>query len=72
MIDKINSIVCRLFFTIAGILLVLAFLERIVRLFGYTLYWIPYDPIRLIEFSTILIIFVIALLMRQVRELLKK
>jgi hypothetical protein len=72
MIDKINSIICRFFFFIAGILLLLAFLERLVRLFGYTLHWIPYDPIRLIEFSTILIIFVIALLMRQVRELLRK
>ena len=71
MIDKFNSIICRIFFVIAGLLLFFAVLERTAKLFDYTLYWIPYAPSRLLELSAILIIFVIALLLRQMRELLK-
>jgi hypothetical protein len=34
--------------------------------------WLPYEPSRLFELSALLMIFVIALLLREMREQLKK
>jgi hypothetical protein len=70
MIDKLTSFFNRLFFTVACVLLFLAVWDRILKLFGWTIAWF-YEPGRILEFSAILMIFVIALLLRQIREELK-
>jgi len=72
MIDKLSSYFCRTLFGFSIILLALAVVDRFIRLFGWTLSWIAYTPSRLLEISASLLIFVIALLLRQIRENLKK
>jgi len=70
MIDKVISIANRIFFSCACILLFLAIWDRILRLFGWSIDW-NYEAGRILEFSAILMIFVVALLLRQIREQLK-
>jgi hypothetical protein len=70
-IDKISSAVARVFFAGAAILFVLAVLERVVNWFGYTIFRGYLDAGRLLEWSIMLVIFIIALLLRQIREGLK-
>ena len=72
MIDKLTSIFSRIFFAVALILLGIAVLQRIVRLFDPDAMWFGYDPGRLFEFSGIFLLFVLTLILRQIRELLKK
>jgi len=71
MFDKISSYVSRIFFTLAFLLLFLAFWDKFIGLFGWQISKMPYEAGRLLEFSAILLIFVIALMLRQIRELLK-
>ena len=71
-INKISSIVSRLFFAGALILLVLAVWERLANAFGYTVVRESFTASRLIELAVILVIFIIALLLRQIREELKQ
>ena len=72
MIEKFISPLSRIFFFFALFLAALAVWDRIIRIFGWTLSWVPYQPGRLLEISAILVIFVMALLLRQIREELKK
>jgi len=72
MLDKLTSLFQRLFFVVAAILVVLAGLDWVIGLFGWTFSWLPYQPGRLFEFAAILIIFVIAILLRQIRDSLRK
>ena len=71
-LEKLSSLVSRLFFAAAFVFLVLAILERVLNAAGYTFLRAVYTPGRLVEFSGILLIFVVALLLRQVREELRK
>lgn len=71
MIDKLTSFLCRIFFAIALLLLFIASFGAFIRLFGWQLSF-AYQPGRMLEFSVMLMTFVIALLLRQVRESLKK
>jgi hypothetical protein len=57
----------RVLFTIAVILAGLAVLEKIENLFGYTM-MIGYTPSRLLEFAVIALLFVITLLLRDLRH----
>ena len=68
MIDKLSHYFCRTLFGISIALLALAVSEAGLRSLGWTLSFIDYEPGRLLEFSVILIMFVIALLLRQIRE----
>ena len=72
MINNLSIYLYKILFSISIILLFLAILERFLHLFNYTLSWIPYQPSRLVEFATILLLFVFALLLRQIRDILKK
>ena len=67
-IDGIVSVVCRVFFAGAFILLALGLLERLSFAFGYTLLRGVFSGGRLLEISAVLLIFVIALLLRQIRD----
>ena len=62
------SAAARLMFLTAFGLLSLAVLEAIVNLFGYTILRGTYTAGRILEFSAILLIFVITMLLRQLRD----
>ena len=70
--DSQYSLFSRLFFGVALVLLAVAVWEWLLEMFGYTLSWMPYVPGRLFEFAGILMIFVIAILLRQIRDALRK
>ena len=71
--EKLNSLVYRIFFFGSFLLVAIAGLERVVNQFGYTfLTGLHYRPGRLLDYVTVLLLFVVALLMRQVRDELKK
>jgi hypothetical protein len=70
-VDGIVSIVCRIFFAGAFGLLALAAFERLSFAFGYTLLRGTLTGGRLLEISAVILIFVIALLLRQIREKLE-
>jgi hypothetical protein len=70
--EKLNSMGSRLFFITALVLLAIAVLERVAHLLGYTILQGAYTAGRMLEFSALLVTFVIALLLRQIREELKK
>ena len=70
--DKVSSAVCRLFFIVSFLLLAVGIVERLANGFGYTLLGGSYTPGRLLELAGILLIFVVAILLRQIREALKK
>ncbi len=72
MLEKFLKIVNRFLFTCAFFVLVIAAWNWLIGLFGWTLKWNPYQSGRLLEFSAVFVIFVIALLLRQIREELKK
>lgn len=66
--DKLTSFFNRLFFTAAFALLGLAVLERLAEWFGYTILRNTYSSGRLLEYAAIMLLFVIALLLRQARD----
>jgi len=65
-LEKLNSIVCRLFFFGAFIILGVTVLKKILNTFGYSILLEIYDPARLLTWSVILLVFVIALLLREI------
>jgi hypothetical protein len=70
--DHYVSNACRVFFLAAFVLLGLAVAERAVNVAGYTLLGATgYAASRLLEFAVILLVFVIALLLRQIRDELR-
>ena len=71
-IDRLTSTVCRLFFLGAFVLLALAVAERLANASGYTFVGGLYQGGRLLEFGALLLVFVIALLLRQVRDELRR
>jgi len=68
MIDKLTSIFCRIFFAVALLMLFTAIWNKFIGLFGWTISWLTYNSGRVLEFSTILIIFAIAFLLKQIRD----
>jgi len=70
-LDTLTSIVTRLFFLGAFALLSAAVLERLANVLGYT-FLRGYTPGRLIEFAAVLLIFIIAVLLRQVRDAVRQ
>ena len=69
--NKLTSIVSGILSAVASLLLLLAVVDWIMRLFGWTFSWIPYQPGRLLEFAAYIMVFVIVILLWQIREKLK-
>ena len=69
---KLYSVVCRFFFGLAFLLFALSVLEKLLVYMGQNLFGGLYTAGRLFEFATLLMIFVIALLLREIREELKQ
>ena len=66
--DSLNNLLYRLFSAIALLLLLVALVDRFIRLFGFTLSWINYTPGRILEFSAMFMILAIAFTLRQIQE----
>lgn len=58
----------RLAFFLAFLLLAIAALEYVVNMFGFTILSALYTPGRLIEIASVMVLFVVALLLRQIRD----
>ncbi len=65
---KALSLLNRVLFVAAGILFAVAVVERVANLAGYTLVGGAYSPGRLIEFAAIMVLFVVALVLREIRD----
>jgi hypothetical protein len=70
-IQTVSSLVSRIFFFGAFVLLGLAVIERATLSFGYTVLREIYTPARLLELAAVLLFFVAALLLREIREELR-
>ena len=70
-LEKLVSMVSRLFFIGAFVLLGLALIERIANASGYTILQV-YRGGRLLDVAVVLLIFVIAVQLREMKEALKK
>jgi len=70
-LEKLVSLVSRLFFLGAFVLLALALIERIANAFGYTVLQ-QYSGGRLLEFAVVLLVFVIAAQLREMKGELKR
>jgi len=69
-LDKLISLMSRLFFLGAFALFVLAVIERIANTAGYTILRL-YSGGRLLEFAAVLLIFVVAIQQKEIKEQLK-
>jgi lipopolysaccharide export LptBFGC system permease protein LptF len=72
MSEKLISAVSKMFLVGAFVLLAIAVFERIVNFFGYTILLQAYTAGRVTEFAAVLLMFVIALTLREMRDALKK
>lgn len=70
--DKVLSTLSRVLFLASFVLLAIAVLERFINYFGYTILGASYTPGRMLEFAAIMLLFVIAILLRQSREELRR
>ena len=70
-LEKLMSMSSRLFFLGAFVLLGLAVIERVANATGYTILQL-YRGGRLLEFAVVLLVFVIAIQLREIREELKR
>jgi len=72
-LDNMSAMAVRVFFYAAFALLVLAMLEVASRGFGYTiLRGIGKEPGKLLQYAVILLVFVMAILLRQIRDRLAR
>lgn len=71
--EQLTSLISRAFFLIAFALLALAMIERLANAFEYTIVRVVYlgGPGRLLELSVVLLMFVVALQLREVKEFLR-
>ena len=70
--QQLTRIVCRILFVVAFLSAGLGVSERLARLFGYTILRGSYGlPWRLLEFSAVTLLFVIALQLREIKMSLR-
>ena len=70
-LEQISAIAVRVFFFVAFGCLVLAVLELLSRSFGYTLV-LGRNPGDYLDYAVVLLIFVVAILLRQIRDRLAR
>jgi hypothetical protein len=66
------SLLNRVLFLAAFLLLAIAVLDRLVNYFGYTILMGGYTSGRMLEFAGIMLLFVIALVLREARDELRR
>ncbi len=67
-VDRLSSLLSRCLFTVAFALVGVAIVERTVYTFGYTILRGAFSGGRLLDIAAVVLIFVMALLLRQIRE----
>jgi hypothetical protein len=67
-VEKLLSLMSRVLFLAAFVLLAIAVWERFVNYFGYTILGASYTPGRMLEFAGIMLLFVVTILLRQTRD----
>ena len=70
--NSVTSVLYRIFAVATFALLGLAAIEAVVKEYKYTIVHERYEPGRLVELAAMSAIFAIALLLRQIREELRK
>ena len=70
--ERLNSIVARTFFFGAFLLFAMAVVFKLLVMLGLAPYDYSFNPARVLEWAVILLVFVIASLLRQIREEMKK
>jgi uncharacterized membrane protein YphA (DoxX/SURF4 family) len=65
--SKLNTLLCRVLFGVAFVLAGLAVVEKVANFLGYT-FTRSYSPGRLLEFAGITLLFVMALLLWEMRH----
>ena len=65
--ESLASIFSRLFFLGAFVLFAIAVLEKVANVAGYTIIGQAYSPGRLFEFAAVMLLFVITLVLRDIR-----
>ncbi len=68
--EKLSSLVSRILFVLSFVLAALALWGKLANMFGYTLLRI-YSPWRFLEFSAIILLFVISLQLREIKLFIK-
>jgi hypothetical protein len=68
MSEKLTSLLSRAFFFISFVFLALSVMESLARRLGYTILRHSFEPARLLEYAVILLVFVVAMLLRQIRD----
>ena len=68
MSEKLISSLCRVFFFVSFVFLALSVVESLARRMGYTILRHTVEPARLLEYAVILLVFVVAMLLRQIRD----
>jgi len=69
--QRFTSIFSRILFVVAFVMAGLGAWERLARLFGYTVLRGVYEPWRLLEFSAVALLFVMALQLREIKMSLR-
>ena len=70
MIDKLSSFMSRVLFLVAFFLAGVAIWERLANVFGFTMLR-GYAPSRLLDYAGVAVLFVIALQVREIKEVKK-
>ena len=71
-LDRLGSLLGHVFAVVAFVLLAVGVVEWLANVLGYTMLNQVYRPGRLIEFAALFAVFVVALLLRQVRQEIRK
>ena len=71
MISKLTSLFSRVLFVGSFAMAAVAVWERVLNVFGFTMLSGEYAPSRLLEFAGVSVLFVIALQLRELKELEK-
>lgn len=66
--NRITSTICRTLFVIAFVLVGIGLLEKLSNVAGYTFLRDAYTPGRLLDLSVVVLLFVIALLLREIQH----
>ncbi len=70
-IESVYKYFARTLFIIAAAAIAVGFLERVAEYFGFNIIGQMYEPGRLLELAATLLVFIIAVLLRQVRDELR-
>lgn len=70
-LQKLISITSRIFFVGAFVLLVLAVIEWVANVTGYTIVGLRTSTVHLLDAAVVLLVFVIAMQLREMKEELK-